>query len=129
VNLGLGTDNSGGYSSSIIDALRFSIATCNNVYLGKMLAKKDPKEFMDYKGAINMATRGSAKVCSLDHKVGGFDVGLQFDALRIKMSAKHVTELFGFETLEDMIHKFVFLGDDRNVVQVYVQGRCVKNMI
>ena len=76
-----------------------------------------------------MATRGSAKVCNLDHKVGGFDVGLQFDALRIRMNNHFDTELFGFETVEDMIHKFVFLGDDRNLVQVFVNGKCVKNYL
>ena len=87
------------------------------------------QEFLDYKGAIALATRGSARVCSLQDKVGGFDVGLQFDAIRVKMSAHHDSVLFGFETVQDMIHKFVFLGDDRNLVQVYVKGRCVKNLL
>ena len=41
------------------------------------------------------------------------------------MSANHDSFLFGFETVQDMIHKFVFLGD----VQVYVKGRCVKNLV
>ena len=50
-------------------------------------------------------------------------------ALRVKMSANHDSFLFGFETVQDMIHKFVFLGDDRNLVQVYVKGRCVKNLV
>ena len=84
---------------------------------------------MDYQGAIALATRGSARVCGLQTKVGGFDIGLQFDALRVKMSANHDSVLFGFETVQDMIHKFVFLGDDRNLVQVCVKGRCVKNLV
>ena len=87
------------------------------------------KEWLDYQGAIALATRGSARLCNLDNKVGGFDVGLQFDAIRVRMNAKHDTELFGFETISDMIHKFVFLGDDRNLVQVFVKGRCVKNLL
>ena len=62
--------------------------------------------------------------------MGGFDVGLQFDALRIRMGGDNFdTELFGFETINDLIHKFVFLGDDRNVVQVFVKGNCVKNLL
>ena len=60
--------------------------------------------------------------------ISGFDIGLQFDAIRIRMNCSHDTELFGFETIEDMVHKFVFIGDDRNVVQVYVKGKCVKNL-
>lgn len=39
------------------------------------------------------------------------------------------THLFGHESLEDMVHKFVFLGDDRNIRQVWVNGRCVKNIM
>ena len=33
------------------------------------------------------------------------------------------------QEVQDMIHKFVFLGDDRNIVQVFVNGKCVKNII
>ena len=56
-------------------------------------------------------------------------MGLQFDALRIKMSgAKEETNLFGFESIRDMIQKFVFVGDDRNVVQVFVNGKIVKDI-
>ena len=85
--------------------------------------------FLSKKAVLSLATRGSAQVCSLEHKVGSFDVGLQFDALRVRMNNFHDTELFGFETLEDIIHKFVFLGDDRNLVQVFVNGKCVKNSL
>ena len=84
---------------------------------------------LDFRGALALATRGSARVCHLEDKVGGFDVGLKFDALRVKMSGKWDTQLFGFETLEDMIQKFCFLGDDRNIAQVWVEGRCVKDLI
>ena len=76
-----------------------------------------------------MATRGSAEVCSLKDVTGRFDVGLQFDALRIKMNgAKVETTLFGYESIQDMIQKFVFVGDDRNVVQVFVNGAVVKDI-
>jgi len=122
--LGLGTDCSGGYSPSMINSMRFAVATSNNVAIAKT-----SDNFLNYKAVLSLATRGSAQVCSLDHKVGGFDVGLQFDALRVRMNNFHDTELFGFETLEDIIHKFVFLGDDRNLVQVFVNGKCVKNIL
>ena len=75
-----------------------------------------------------MATKGSAKICSLDKITGSFDVGLQFDALRIKMNdLRPETTLFGHETLDDLIQKFVFTGDDRNVIQVFVKGEVVKD--
>ena len=129
LKVGLGTDCSGGYSPSLINAMRFSIATSNTVALTKKPENRG--HLMDYQGAIALVTRGSAKVCHLEDKVGGFDEGLQFDALRIRMKTTQNfdTELFGFETIQDMIHKFVFLGDDRNIVQVFVNGKCVKNII
>ena len=128
LKIGLGTDCSGGYSPSLINGMRFSIATSNTVALTKKPENRG--HLLDYQGAIAMVTRGSAKVCHLEDKVGGFDQGLQFDALRIRMKTTQNfdTELFGFETIHDMIHKFVFLGDDRNIVQVFVNGKCVKNI-
>ena len=79
-------------------------------------------------GAIYLATRGSAKVCSLDHVNGSFDAGKKFDALRIKMNnGREETTLFGYESIKDMIQKFVFVGDDRNITQVYVNGKLVKD--
>ena len=37
--------------------------------------------------------------------------------------------LFGHESIEDMVQKFVFLGDDRNIVQIWVDGKMVKNLV
>lgn len=126
LKLGLGTDCSGGYSPSMIDSMRFAIATSNQICIDKQIT-----EAANFKDAIYLATRGSAQVCSLDKYVGGFDVGLQFDALRIQLNpiVNKVTQLFGHENIVDMVHKFVFVGDDRNIVQVFVNGKCVKNLL
>ena len=37
------------------------------------------------------------------------------------------TRLFGHESAEDIVHKFVFLSDDRNIKEVWVNGRKVKD--
>ena len=39
------------------------------------------------------------------------------------------TQLFGHESPEDMVHKFVFLSDDRNIKSVWVNGRKVKDTL
>ena len=58
---------------------------------------------------------------------GKFDVGFEFDALRIKMNERRKeTTLFGHESISDMIQKFVFVGDDRNIIQTFVGGKTVK---
>ena len=36
--------------------------------------------------------------------------------------------LFGHESVEDVVQKFVFLGDDRNIVQIWVDGQMVKDL-
>ena len=53
---------------------------------------------------------------------------MKFDALRIKMNnGREETTLFGYESIKDMIQKFIFVGDDRNITQVYVNGKLVKD--
>jgi hypothetical protein len=39
------------------------------------------------------------------------------------------TQLFGHESDEDIVHKFVFLADDRNIAQVWVDGVKVKDIL
>ena len=85
LKVGLGTDCSGGYSPSMINSLRFGIATSNNV----LLAKNNEGSFMDYKGAISLATRGSAKVCSLEDKVGG-----KYLRILSHLPSKHASLIF-----------------------------------
>jgi hypothetical protein len=36
---------------------------------------------------------------------------------------------FGHETSRDLVHKFVFLGDDRNIARVLVNGVVVKDVL
>jgi len=36
---------------------------------------------------------------------------------------------FGHETSRDLVHKFVFLGDDRNIARVLVNGVVVKDIL
>ena len=44
----------------------------------------------------------------------------------ILCSAHSNTRLFGGESVEDMVSKFVFLSDDRNIKTVWVDGNIVK---
>ena len=64
---------------------------------------------------------------SMSDEIGNFVVGKAFDALHIDIAATgSPMHLFPGETLDDMFQKFVMLGDDRNIVQVFVDGRKVK---
>ena len=43
-------------------------------------------------------------------------------------SAQASTVPFGEESVTDLLHKFIFLGDDRNIVKVVVAGRVLKGL-
>lgn len=97
-------------------------------FMGKHL----PLETLFY-----LATMGGAEVCDLQHKIGNFETGKEFDALLIRTGQKELDDntspfipedvdvfehqinpaLFvePSDALETIFEKFLFAGDDRNV--------------
>ncbi|EXJ94767.1 guanine deaminase [Capronia coronata CBS 617.96] len=124
IKVGLGTDSGGGFSSSIIDCMRQAFAVSKARQLDHLQDK--PLHFTEM---LYLATLGGARVCSLDHKIGNFLVGKEFDALEIHTvgdDAGIITLVEDEDTTEDILEKFVMSGDDRNVAKVFVKGRSVK---
>ncbi|XP_065576996.1 guanine deaminase-like isoform X2 [Artemia franciscana] len=122
VVVGLGTDVSGGYSISMLDAMRCSITVSNII----ASAKDGGYVPFNYQDALRLATISGAEVLGISDKVGNFEVGKDFDALRVNLSPKAGNiDIFGYETMEELVQKFIFLGDDRNIREVYVAGRRV----
>lgn len=67
-------------------------------------------------------------VLALDEKIGNFVVGKEFDALIVDIGVLegdyiHQSDLQPIELLQ----KFIYCGDDRNVIRVFVAGVEVKN--
>jgi guanine deaminase len=125
VKVGLGTDVSGGYSSSILEAMRhaFMMSKCVN------MAQTDLKP-LSYGELFYLATLGGAQALNIDKEVGNFEVGKEFDALHIDLaSVSSPIDLITGEDLMQMVQKFIMLGDDRNIVQVYVQGKKIKSPV
>ncbi|XP_063832396.1 guanine deaminase [Ostrinia nubilalis] len=130
--VGLGTDVSGGDSASILDAMR------RTMDVSAHLEMKGDKGFtISWSEAFYLATLGGAKALKLDHKVGSFEVGKEFDALLIDPYAfdgpidKHDYCISSSkeERAVTLLQKFIYLGDDRNIVQVYVKGQKVKDLL
>ena len=123
MKVGLGTDVSGGYHPSVFDALRVAIHASKALGFGK--------ETLSYKAISHhegfyLATLGGAQVLSLEDKVGNFEVGKQFDALVIDTAAPShypVFDTFTGESFDDILSKFLYLGDDRNIIRVFVNGQ------
>ncbi|KAK4082318.1 uncharacterized protein Triagg1_2130 [Trichoderma aggressivum f. europaeum] len=139
INVGLGTDSGGGYSSSMLNAMRHSLITSyarEALYpkfesgKGESVSKEGGGgETLSLEEVFYMATKGGAKVVGFDQQVGGFAVGMEFDALVIDMrdgrEGVNVPLDEESDSVERMLEKFVMTGDDRNIAQVYVRGKLV----
>ncbi|KAI0879430.1 guanine deaminase [Hypoxylon argillaceum] len=142
IQIGLGTDMSGGYSPSILEAARQAKLVSNHLIApGGQLAHLPEDEREKAKLSVDevlyLATRGGAQVVGLADKIGGFEVGMQWDAQLVDLGAvpdevahddqaiHGNVDVFGWETWDERIAKWVFNGDDRNTTKVWVQGRLV----
>ncbi|CAL1685490.1 unnamed protein product [Lasius platythorax] len=122
IKVGLGTDVSGGSSYSMLDEMRSVLHVSNCL----SITRHDHVPF-NYKDVFHMATLGGAKALSIEDKVGNLMPGKEFDALIIDLNAKSsLLDNFKKYTLEERLQRFIYSGDDRNIVSVYVRGRKVK---
>ncbi|ORY48979.1 guanine deaminase [Rhizoclosmatium globosum] len=136
LKVGLGSDVAGGFSPSMLDALRQSITASKMVSIGQGSDGDDLEsptagigsikqyEALSYAEAFHLATVGGAECLSLGDTVGNFLPGKDFDALIIdpKVEGSPVDVFEGDSSL-DIFQRFLFLGDDRNIEQVFVAGK------
>lgn len=126
IKVGLGTDSGGGFSSSILDAMRQAFIVSN---AGEMMSDgKNPS--LSVNECFYMATLGGAKVCGLEDKTGSFVVGKEFDAQHIRtingMESHASTMIEDSDDSRMLFEKFLMSGDDRNIEAVWVRGKEVK---
>lgn len=141
ITVGLGTDVSGGYSPSILEASRQACLVSRLV--SSQAAVTTGRESLSVEEALYLATRGGAQVVDMADQIGGFEKGMYFDAQLIELGpvvekisgvedfetvADEDTgnvDVFGWENWEEKVAKWVWNGDDRNVRAVWVNGRLV----
>ncbi|KAF9968104.1 hypothetical protein BGZ70_006646 [Mortierella alpina] len=118
IKVGLGTDVAGGYSPSILEALRSS-RTCSvalNADTTLVVAE-----------LFYLATVGGARVMELEDTIGNFVVGKEFDAILVNTAVEgSPLDVFGHDCIETQFEKYLFVGDDRNNEKVFVQGKEVR---
>ena len=120
LKIGLGTDVSGGYSPSMLNAMRSAITVSSSYYMDTDRNAKP----LHHSEAFYLATQGGADLLGIGDTIGSFAVGKQFDALVIDPNARDSPfDTFAWDTPDSVFEKFCYLGDDRNIVQIYVQGR------
>ena len=176
IEVGLGTDVSGGYSASVLVAAReaamvsrtWAALTADEPESGtkepsgernaaddddatnnetKHSTRASDRQKLSVEECFHLATVGGAKCLGLQDKIGGFEVGMQFDAQFVQLDdaadddddetptppssnnkgkkSKGPVELWSRETWDDKMAKWLFCGDDRNTKAVYVAGRLV----
>ena len=83
--------------------------------------------------ALYLATTGGAAVLGLDGVAGALTVGLDFDCNVVDVRppldpverSKGPVDVFEHDVVEDVLSKFLLLGDERAIERVYVRGRLV----
>ncbi len=78
---------------------------------------------IDYRDGFYLATLGGAQALGLDHRIGTFAPGMEFDAVLLSAGKNSPVAIFETDSIQDVFQKLCVLGDDRNVKRVYVQGR------
>ncbi|KAJ5770937.1 uncharacterized protein N7511_002988, partial [Penicillium nucicola] len=153
ITVGLGTDVSGGYSPSILEAARQACLASRLLGHTESFGKDGDEAArvkLSVPESLYLATRGGAAVVDMAGDIGGFDLGMLWDVQLIQLGGVQGFErspldgecgdglvdlvgsgpvgnvnLFGTETWEEKVQKWVWGGDDRNVKAVWVAGRLV----
>lgn len=136
INVSLGTDCSGGFTPSILEVARHALLVSRHL----VMKSKEDAEKLSSSDVLYLATVGGAKVLDIDDKVGCFRKGLKFDAQLISLDCKDSNvDTFAFQNPQwgvlpaeashkrfaDLIDKWLFTGDNRNIQKVFVNGRTV----
>lgn len=127
IKVGLGTDSGGGFSSSILDAMRQALVASN----AREVLSQGKDKGLSIDDVFYLATLGGARVCCLEDKIGNFTVGKDFDALLIDSNSSKpgiMTMVEDQDATRTIFDKFVMTGDDRNIQKVFVCGRQVKSL-
>ncbi|NXJ63315.1 GUAD deaminase, partial [Rostratula benghalensis] len=96
VKLGLGTDVAGGYSASMLDAIRKTMMASNSLQINKV-----NETGLTLEETFQLATLGGSQALGLDDVIGNFEVGKEFDALLINTKASDSPfDLFSADNFE-----------------------------
>lgn len=138
IKVGLGTDVSGGFASSIVTEMRHASIASKVRYMMDSSSSPTTRsstspltsaQGLPLPALIYMATLGGASLCNLSSHIGSFAPGKQFDALHISLVRGGVPGVWHEkdrgDKLELQLERFVFCGDDRNIRVVWVRGRRV----
>ncbi|CDK28111.1 unnamed protein product [Kuraishia capsulata CBS 1993] len=136
VNVSLGTDCSGGFTPSILSVARQAHLVSRHL----VMKTEVEAEKLSSNDVLYLATMGGAKALDMADSLGSFAVGKKWECQMIDLACEgSPVDTFKYQEprwesseraeaehrFQDLIDKWLFNGDDRNVRRVYVNGRCV----
>ncbi|KAJ2020883.1 hypothetical protein IW146_009560 [Coemansia sp. RSA 922] len=146
IPVGLGTDVGGGYTPSILDAMRMA-AAANRALIafrrdsgGDQPTSSSKEKPLEAAEALFLATQGGARVMGMDDQLGSLDTNKLFDAIVVDMNVLNspVPSVDATPAVRDAdspdeawrlrLEQFVFLADDRNISRVYVGGKLIHSV-
>jgi guanine deaminase len=116
IQVGLGSDVSGGHSLSMLKVM----INCHQVSNLKWVYSDRIDKPLTTPEVFYLATKAGGKFFG---EVGSFEAGYDFDALVIDDS---LLPQFKVLSLEERLQKFIYTGDDRNIKVRYVAGKEIK---
>ena len=130
LNVGMGTDISGGPSASMFENVRAAVMVSRMLEDGVDArlaadARGAGPARVDFRTAFHVATAGGAK--ALDLPVGQFSPGYQFDAMIVDTRAdKGGIRLWDeLDAGDDILQKIIYGAARANIANVWVGGRSV----
>lgn len=130
IDIGLGTDISGGFSPSLYDNIRQAVIAARMLEEGVDSAlpaaeRGLPKSRISANEAFFYATAGGGQSLSLP--IGRLEENYLWDVQVIDVNAPNAKlPIFDAEiSIEDLLHKILFLSRPENIREVWVQGVCV----
>jgi guanine deaminase len=130
IDIGLGTDISGGFSPSLFDNIRQAVISSRMLEEGvdPSLAAPErglPQSRISANESFYYATAGGGQSLSLP--IGRLEENYIWDVQVIDVSAPNAKLPLFDEgiSMEDLLHKILFLSRPENIREVWVQGDCV----
>lgn len=130
LNVGLGTDISGGPSASMFDSCKHVISASRMLESGTNpdLAANQrgvPDTRSDFIEAFYLATAGGGQV--LDQNIGKFEPGYHFDALLVETNASgsNLQVFAALDSDEDIFQKTLYGVTRANIHSVWIDGKPV----
>lgn len=85
-----------------------------------------PYRWLNTDEVFHLATQGGAEALGMGGVVGNFLVGKKLDCVVVDVDAEDSPiDTFGEESLYNLFEKFIYIGDDRNIAHVIVDGKVV----